>query len=192
MPETKAKAGLGSLVVRPLLAGMVAAGAVAPIAAPAADDVFLKIDGIQGESNDDIHKNEIVLLSYSQSFANPVTNGATAGRVNCGDVRVTKLIDRSSPALIGGVATGTHFKNAVITFRKAGGKEQIEYYKVTLTEVLLDAITQSDASNDSATILEQLSMSAAKFLFEYKQLKIDGSVGATIKFGWDCVRNKKL
>jgi type VI secretion system secreted protein Hcp len=191
MPETKA-----SLIVRPLLAGMVAAGAAAPVAAPAADDIFLRIGNIRGESTDDKHKDEIVLLSYSQSFTNPVSGGAagggSAGKVNCGAVKVTKLIDKSSPFLMAGVATGRHYKSAVITFRKAG-KEPIEYYTVTLNDVLLDAITQTDASpTDGTTILEQVSMSAAKFKFEYKPLKPDGSPDAAVTFSWDCVANKKF
>lgn len=196
MPETKPKLGLGSLVVRPLLAGMVAAGAVAPVAAPAADDVFLKITGIDGESTDAKHAKEIVLLSYTQSFTNPGSaaggGGGGAGKVSCGDVKVTKLVDKASPFLIAGVATGKHYSKAVITFRKAG-KAQIEYYTVTLNDVLLDAITQTDASpTDATTILEQVSISAAKFQFEYKPQNPDGSVGAGVKFGWDCARNVKF
>ena len=113
MPETKSKPGLGSLVTRPLLAGMVAAGVAAPVAAPAADDVFLNIPGIRGESTDSKHKDEIVLLSYSQSFTNPLTGGGAGGggtgKVNCGAVKATKLVDRSSPLLIAGVATGKHY-----------------------------------------------------------------------------------
>ncbi|HTO47440.1 MAG TPA: type VI secretion system tube protein Hcp [Burkholderiales bacterium] len=195
MPETKPKAGLGSLVVRPLLAGMVAAGAVAPVAAPAAEDLFLKIEGIVGESTDAKHAKEIVLLSYTQSFMNPVSTtsggGGGTGKVNCGDVKVTKLVDRASPFLIAGVATGKAYPTALITFRKAG-KTQIEYYKVTLSEVFLDAITQTDASpTDATTILEQLSMSAAKFQFEYRPQNADGSMGAAVKFSWDCRANKQ-
>ena len=193
MPETNAKPGRGSLIVRPLLAGMVAAGAAAPVAAPAADDVFLKIPGILGESTDSKHKDEIVLLSYSQSFTNPVTGGgAAAGRVNCGAVKVTKVVDKSSPLLIAGVATGTHYASAVITFRKAG-EQPVEYYTVTLSDVLLDAITQTDASPaDATTILERVSMSAAKFRFEYRPQKADGSIGTAVTFGWDCEANKRL
>jgi len=193
MPEANAKPGRGSLIVRPLLAGMVAAGAAAPVAAPAADDVFLSIPGILGESTDSKHKNEIVLLSYSQSFTNPVTGGgAGAGRVNCGAVKVTKVVDKSSPLLIAGVATGKHYSKAVITFRKAG-EQPLEYYTVTLTDVLLDAITQTDASPaDATTILEQVSISAAKFKFEYRPQKADGSTGTAVTFGWDCAANKKF
>jgi hypothetical protein len=35
-------------------------------------------------------------------------------------------------------------------------------------------------------------MSAAKFKFEYRPQKADGSLGATVQFGWDCAANKKF
>ena len=196
MPEAKSKPGLGSLVTRPLLAGMVAAGVAAPVAAPAADDVFLRIPGILGESTDDKHKDEIVLLSYSQSFTNPVTGGGAGGggtgKVNCGAVKVTKVLDKSSPVLILGVATGKHYKSAVITFRKAGA-QPLEYYTVTLADVVLDSITQTDASpTDATTILEQVSITAAKFKFEYRPQKASGGAGTPVSFSWDCAANAKF
>jgi type VI secretion system secreted protein Hcp len=105
---------------------------------------------------------------------------------------VTKVVDKSSPFLIAGVATGKHYSKAVITFRKAG-TQQVEYYTVTLNDVLLDAITQIDASpTDATTILEQVSMSAAKFKFEYRPQKADGSLAPIVSFGWDCAANKKF
>jgi len=194
MAEKNPKSGRGSLVVRPLLASLVAAGAAAPIAAPAADNVFLKIPGIAGEASDSKHKDEIVLLSYTQSFTNPATVGAGggAGRVQCGDVKVTKLLDKASPLLIAGVATGKRYPTAVITFRKAG-ENPLEYYTVTLTDVFLDSITQTDASpTDATTILEQVSMTAAKFQFKYTPQDEKGGAAGTVQFGWDCARNRKI
>jgi type VI secretion system secreted protein Hcp len=174
------KSKLASLVSGSLLA-IVAAVAAPPGAAGAAEDIWLKLVGIEGEATDDRHKNEIVLLSYSQSFTNPAS--AAARQTNCGVVKVTKLIDKSSPALIGGVALGNQYPQAVIAFRKAGETPE-DYYKVTLTEVRLDSIIQTDASPTEATILEQLSMTAATIKFEYTS-----KPGGIVTFGWDCRKN---
>jgi type VI protein secretion system component Hcp len=81
---------------------MLAAGAAAPGAALAEDELFLKFGDILGGSTDEHHNGEIVLLSYSQSFTRPASAGG-----GCGPITVTKLIDRSSPALIGTVLTGS-------------------------------------------------------------------------------------
>jgi type VI secretion system secreted protein Hcp len=161
---------------------MLAASAAAPGAALAEDELFLKLEGIRGESTDSHHKKEIVLLSYSQSFTRPASAGG-----NCGAVKVTKVVDRSSPALIGAVLTASRIPTAVITFRRPGN-EPFEYYKVTLTDVVIASITQSDAS--PATILESVSMIGSAFRFEYFLPTATGAIGPPIVFIWDCVLNR--
>jgi type VI secretion system secreted protein Hcp len=187
MLESTRKRGVVSLLARPLLAGMLVVGAAAPSAALAAEDLFLKLTGIKGESTDAQHKNEIVLLSYSQSFTQPASAGG--GIANCGVVKVTKVIDRSSPALIGAVLTARNIPTAVITFRNSGAAP-FEYYKVTLTDVVIQAITQTDASpTDSTTILEQISIIGTTFKFEYTLPTATGSPGVPVVFAWDCAKN---
>jgi type VI secretion system secreted protein Hcp len=169
-----------------------------PSTALGADSVFLKLDGIKGESTDQVHSEEIVLLSYTQSFGRPDAGSATsaagrtagAGRANCGAITVTKLVDTASPALLGRVLNGTVINSGVITFRKEAAKP-FEYYKVTLTDVVIHAISQTDVSpTDPTTILEQISMNARKIKFDYMPQKADGSSGQTVTFSWDCAANK--
>jgi type VI secretion system secreted protein Hcp len=159
----------------------------------AAESLFLRLDGIQGGTLDARHQGEIDLLSYSQSFTRPATGGQAGPppTANCGAVIVTKLIDQSSPDLIAAVLLGTVIRTAVITFRNQGGRA-IEYYKVTLSDVVIQSITQTDVSpTDPTTILEQVSMNANRFIFEYTPQLANGSSGAPITFGWDCFRNER-
>src|SRR5262249_18606738 len=137
-----------SLAFRALFAGLLAVGLLAP-SGVAAEDLFLRLDGIKGESTDDQHAKEIVLLSYSQSFSKPP--GGAPNPTNCGAIVVTKLIDRSSPALIGAVLTGTAIPTGQITFRKSG-QTPLEYFKVMMTEVVIESINQSDSSSDPTTV----------------------------------------
>jgi type VI secretion system secreted protein Hcp len=168
------------------LGGIVAAVVMSPGAVFAAEEIFLKIEGIKGESSDGPQKNAIVLLSYSQSFTRSPSGGVTA---NCGAVKVTKQIDRSSAPLIGAVLTGRRFPTAVITFRRSG-PEPFEYYKVTLTDVHIESIIQTDASpTDPTSILEQITLTAVTFKFEYTMQSATGAPTAPIVFAWDCVKN---
>ncbi len=156
----------------------------------AAEELFLRLDTIEGESTASGHEKEIVLLSYSQSFTS--RSQAHTRPAGCGTVTVTKLIDKASPALIGAVLSARRIPTGVITFRKTG-PELFEYYKVTLTDVLLEAITQTDVSpTDPTTILEQVSMRAAKFKFEYTPQTAQGGAGGAVVFGWDCVRGTQF
>ena len=80
MSEPKAKPSFAARMGRPLLA---AAAATVSVAAPSTvlADIFLNLDGIKGESQDEKFKGQIDLLSYTQSFRN---NGSvTGGRRRC-------------------------------------------------------------------------------------------------------------
>jgi type VI secretion system secreted protein Hcp len=192
MARTKGKPGLASRIGWPLLAGALAAGAAGSV--PAAADVFLKLDGITGDATDAKHNGEISILSYSQSFSNSATispgTGGGAGRVTCGAMTFLKNIDRSSPSLIMLVTTGTHVRNGLITFRKVGDIP-IEYYQITLTDVVVTAVDQTDQA-DPATIIEKVSMIADRFLFEYTTVDAAGKAAGTTRFGWDCTTTKKF
>ena len=174
-----------------LLAGALAAGAAAPAAA---DDLFLRLEGIQGESMDARHKGEIGILSYTQSFTGPFAHsapgaGAGAGKTTCGPVTVTKFIDVSSPQLILFAANGQHIPRALITFRRSG-QAQLEYYKVTLDDVIITEVEQTGSSAAAARAMEKVSLIGRRFSFEYVSQMPDGRRGGTPKAGWDCVANK--
>lgn len=190
MSEPKSKRRTtSSLFNRPLLAGAMAAAAVAP--APAVADIFLILDGIPGEVTQKGHEKQIEILSYSQSFRNTIpVGGAGVGKVTCGDVTVLKNIDRSSPELIGTVVSGKHIKSAEFKFFSPSAKTgaDVMYYTVKLTDVLISSIDQSDA-NDSARIVERVTLSPAVFEFSYQPTS--GNTDP-VEFKYDCKQQKAL
>jgi type VI secretion system secreted protein Hcp len=179
-------------VVRPLLAATIIAAAMPALAA---DQIFLRLDGVPGSATAVNHKDEIDITSYAQAFRNTQNfgfggGGAAAGRVSCGDITVLKNIDRASPELIMYVTTGRHIRSGAITFVRNGDRP-LEYYKVTLREVLVDAVEQVDPPGEGG-LTEKVSLKVRQFQFSYKPQNPDGSVGAEITFGWDCVSNTRL
>src|ERR1700681_1453495 len=102
-----------------------------------AADYFLKIDGIDGESHDSKHKDEIDLMSWSfgasQLGTHSAGGGGGAGKVSMQDFHFTMHVNKATPKLFLACATGEHIKKAVLTCRKAG-KDQQEFQKVTFTE----------------------------------------------------------
>ena len=179
---------------RPLLEGALAVAATAAIAGPvpALAESFLKLGDIRGESTDSKHKGEIEVLSFSQSFTNTSDGsfggGAGTGRVQCGAISMLKSIDASSPFLLKGVATGQHYKDAVITFRAAGSKESQEYYVITMSDVLISELSQTDSA-DPNRIFEKLVINARTFEFKYTPSSVKGSV-TPVSFKYDCAANK--
>jgi type VI secretion system secreted protein Hcp len=134
MPQTETKQSIAAMFKRPLLAGALATAAAASLAmpVPALADTFLKLDGIEGESTDEKHKNEIAVLSFTQSWINTTTvSGAGKGKVQCGAITLMKNIDKSSPVLVKKTIQGVHISSGQLTFRSEGALPT-EYYVIKL------------------------------------------------------------
>jgi type VI secretion system secreted protein Hcp len=159
-------------------------------------DYFLRIDGIPGESVDSKHKDEIEVLSWSWGESNPAGpgggggGGGGAGKVQMQDLVFTTTISKASPALILACASGKHFKDAVLTARKAG-KQQQEFLTLSLSDVLVSSYQTSGAEGEVVPS-EAVSLNFSKIQVEYKPQKPDGSLGQSIKAGWDVKQNKQF
>jgi type VI secretion system secreted protein Hcp len=157
-------------------------------------DMFLKLDGVEGESTDNSHKNEIELLSFSFGATQPGSaghgGGAGIGKVQVHDFAFSKYLDKASPKLFAACASGQHFPKAVLTCRKAGGSQQ-EYLKVTFTEAIVSNLTNS--GHEGSTLpTEQVSLNFSKIEIEYKPQDEKGNLGGVIKAGWDLAKNQKI
>jgi type VI secretion system secreted protein Hcp len=159
-------------------------------------DAFLKLDGIDGESQDDKHKNEIDLISFNFGAQQPQSaatgGGLGAGKVHMSDLTVTKHIDKASPKLLLACCTGQHIKTASLTARKAGGGQQ-DYMVVKLTDVIVSGYHGAgEAQNGNTLPSEQVALNYSKIEYEYKQQNADGTLGGTVAAGYDVKANKKV
>jgi type VI secretion system secreted protein Hcp len=156
-----------------------------------ASDIFAKIGDIKGESVDSKHKDEIELLSWSWGVANSGPHsgggGGGAGKAGFHDLSFTHKIDKASPLLLRGCATGRHLKEATITRRKAG-KGQQEFLVIKMNDVIITSVTETD---DGAGQMESVTLAFAKVDLEYKPQKPDGSLDAGLHFKYDIKANKE-
>jgi type VI secretion system secreted protein Hcp len=153
-------------------------------------DLFLKIDGIKGESMDAKHKDEIVLESFSWGEANPThpATGGGAGKVSMTDFHFTKKIDKATPKLMLACAQGQRIPSALMTARKPGEVAfEFLFYKFTNLTV-----TSVQESSDGTLPVDQVSFAFSKISVEYKGQTATGAVGGTETFSWDLTANKKL
>ena len=161
----------------------------------AAVDYFLKIDGIEGESQDDKHKTEIDLESWSwgetQSGTHAAGGGGGAGKVSMQDFHFVMRINKASPKLLLACASGQHIKTAILACRKAGGKQE-EFLKYTFSDLLVSSYQTGGSSNGDVVPLDQIALNFSKVEIEYKEQKPDGSLGGVIKSGWDLKKNVKV
>src|SRR5271165_1803403 len=108
-------------------------------------DLFLKLDGVVGESRDKVHLKEMDVLAWSWGLSNSgsahVGGGAGSGKVNVQDINVTKWVDASSPKLVLACCAGKHHDEATLVVRKAGGDSPVEYIKIKMQEVLISSVS---------------------------------------------------
>jgi len=175
----------------------------------ARQDHFLKLDGIDGESQDSKFKNQIDILSFSyrahQGGTAHTGGGAGKGRVVLGDFVITKNVDKASPALFQYCCSGQPITKAVLTCRKAG-KDQQPYYTVTMTDVLISSAQTGDIgleptlggapagsakpAGDDWLAMETIAFNYSTISVSYSEQAADGSTKGAITKGWDAKGNK--
>lgn len=141
-------------------------------------DYFLKIDGIDGESQDTKHPNEIRIENFTTNVVNRGRHGDyKVGKPFHDDVRFSAFVDQSYPKLKQACAIGDHIPKAVLTCRKAG-KNQQEYLRITWSDLLITSC-KLDTGLEALPHVE-FTISFAKKQIEYKEQKQDGSLGGAI------------
>jgi len=160
-----------------------------------ADDMFLKIDGIPGESTDANHKDEINILSFTWGESQPVApisgGGGAAGKVTMQDFHFTMRANKASPKLFLACANGAHIKNAIFTVRRAGAGA-LEFLKWTLTDVTVGSYQTSDNAPAGDPLTDEINLRFAKIEVEYRPVKPDGSLDAPVKADLDVTTNKPV
>ena len=96
-----------------------------------AQDIYIKINGIDGESLDADHKNEIDVINWSWNIhqeANMHTgSGGGAGKASVEDLEFEHFVDRSSPNLMKYCLTGKHIDEAKLTVLGVPDRPGIAY-----------------------------------------------------------------
>lgn len=157
-------------------------------------DMFLQIEGVEGESVDKSHNGEIDVLAWSwgmnQSGSMHIGGGGGAGKVAIQDIQVTKYVDKSTPNLIGACCTGKHYKQAKLTVRKAGATP-VEYLVITMSDLLVSSVSTGGSGGEDR-LTENITLNFAKVSVEYTPQAKDGSAGATVETGFNIEENTPL
>ncbi|WP_273027626.1 Hcp family type VI secretion system effector [Massilia timonae] len=112
-----------------------------------ANDAYLKIESINGESEDERHRNWIevnnVVYAVHQPRADVVSTagGHSTGRADLYPISFSKLADLASPVLLQTCATGKTIPKACFEFMRADGDgKPIPYFKIELESVMIASI----------------------------------------------------
>lgn len=155
-------------------------------------DMYLKVEGATGESQDANHKEWIDIVSYSwgasQTGAMSGGGGGGAGKVSFSDLQVLTNLDKATPAILKYCSSGKHVGEVKLSICKAGGS-QIEYATIVLKDVIVTSTLFSGADNGER-IHVNYSFQSSKIEQHYWVQQKDGTKGAESQMGWDVKENK--
>jgi type VI secretion system secreted protein Hcp len=155
-------------------------------------DIFLKIDGIDGEAEDAAHKGEIQVMSWSWKVSQQSNmhqgSGGGAGKASVDDLEFEHFIDRASPNLIQYCLLGKHINEAKLVVRKAGGNP-LEYIRLTMNDVLVTEVRPSGLSDSETRPREVVRLSFSRLKQEYVVQNAQGGSGGAITATFDIKKN---
>lgn len=159
-------------------------------------EIFLKLDGIDGESEKKGAEAWIEVFSFSNGASNPSSvafgTGSGAGKVDLSSLSLQKQLDKSSPKLFLNCCNGTHVAKGSMVVREATGGDTTQiYYQYDMTEVFIDSISWGGSAGGGKPS-ESISLSAKSLTVTYWPQDSTGKVGNKIVAGWDVSKNTKL
>lgn len=156
--------------------------------------MFLKLDGIAGQTTVEGVAKQIECLSFSHGISHPMTFGPsnaarTAGRPNHQDFIITKYLDESSPKLIEHCNRGEDVKTATFTFSQSDGPsgKVTPLWVVTMTKAIINSI--STGGGGSEIPVETLTLNYTTIKWEFKAQTEDATKKGTAATGWDLTKN---
>lgn len=160
-----------------------------------ASDVYMRIEGINGESQDERHKGWIEVGSVHWGIHQPrsatasTAGGHTAERAELKEVSFDKVADLSSPILMQYCAMGKTIPAAIFEFMRADGDgKPICYFRMELQNVLIGGV---EPGIEPGNLLgEHVSLKYAKIVWKYTQQHVSGGTGGSTLGGWDLATNR--
>jgi type VI secretion system secreted protein Hcp len=157
-------------------------------------DMFLELDKISGEAQDDKLKGKIDILAWSwgmsQSGTTHMGSGGGAGKVNVQDLSITKYVDLSSTVLMQKCTKGEHIESGRLVCRKAGG-EQLEYITIDFKDCIVTSISTGGSGGEDR-LTENVSLNFAQYKIVYTEQNEKGGKGKQPEWAYDIAANKAL
>jgi type VI protein secretion system component Hcp len=148
---------------------------------------FIKFDGIEGPSNDKLHKGEFEVLSWAWGVKQAVspTGGAGSGKPQSTEFSFNMQPSSGSVAIVGSVCAGAPIDWAIFVAEEGSGQKAKgnAYIKYTMSDVIISSYQLGGAEGSVPT--DSVSLVFKKLELEYKDPQGDGSKASTCDFAWD-------
>lgn len=143
----------------------------------AANDVFLELKGIDGESKSKPKAIDIEKLSFGVRAPHDAFTGQPVGKREHSGLTCVKHTDKSSPLLMKALFTNQNIDSGKITVRKAGLSQQ-EYLTIELEDIYVTSFTLNGSSGAESEIpTETVQLGYRKITVTYKEQTSLGTLG---------------
>jgi len=162
--------------------------------AMAAQDMFLCIDGIPGESQDKRYMDCIDVLAWSWGVSNSGSThtggGGGTGKASFQDISLTKFLDKSSPILMLSTANGKVYPKVELFVHNACGNcdPETPYFRLNIENFIVSSISTGGSGGEDR-LTENVSLNFSKVDWCYAEQKADGSYEPEVCKGWDIETN---
>jgi type VI secretion system secreted protein Hcp len=157
-------------------------------------DVFLKLKSrragvLKGESVDSSHKDEIDVLSIAWGMQGALAIGSdgTANKTTLDNLRITKAVDRSSTGLMSILRTNDPIVEALITVRKSGGANPLDYFQIKITNGRITTYQLQTDAVQPDRLIEVLELNFKAIEVQYKLQDDKGASGGATMFSAESV-----
>ena len=157
--------------------------------AQAANDYFLQIDGIPGESTDKDHKDWIDIESFSWglTLVTSGAGGAGTGKATFSDLAWTQHVDVSTPKWFLAVATGKHIPSVTLDVTKVSAGRSDSFFQMIFTSTLGSGL---HISGGGADLFESASMTSGETVkLRYRPQDDKGGFGAWVEGSFNIKTN---
>jgi type VI secretion system secreted protein Hcp len=152
-------------------------------------DMFIKIAGIAGESQDEVHEGEIDVTGWHWKMFQPSSmmsgSGGGAGKATINDLQFLHQIDRASTNLMRYCLTGRHIPEVILCVRRAGGVP-LDFLKITMGDVIISGVEPDCVGGN---YWERVTLSFARVKQEYTIQSRLGTSNGTVTASFDIKEN---
>jgi len=154
---------------------------------PADAAIFIKIEGVDGESMAEGHENWIEVLSVSESIARPADtsgSGRRRGSAIFEDVVLEKFLDKTSPKLREALAQGRNYPLIDIDITTNCGDREVVYFSYEFRNSQLSSISLKGMSAGGDRPNEEFSLNFEEIKWTYTIIEPDCSSGGKVEASW--------
>jgi type VI secretion system secreted protein Hcp len=150
-------------------------------------NMYLKLEGIDGESIDEDHKGWIELIEFTwlvdANASFEVGQGGQAKQSHIHEIQAQKFCDKASVVLWKNCTTGRHIPKGHISCMKLDGETRVEYLKIDLNDIMVKKVHWSGQTEE--VLKEDIELIFAEFKQTYTLQRDLGGAGGGREFGYN-------